>query len=94
MCNSPLYNKQITIRGMMYVGRGNGDDFWFTVHQGRLEQVFSCHVGFRRNLRVEYSPESDVLRLEVLNCPMIDGDIRILFQTSSKTVPKGDTYPW
>ena len=39
--------RRIAIRGMMYVGQGNGDDFWFTVSQGRANPVFSAHLGFR-----------------------------------------------
>ena len=31
--------------GMMYLGQGNGDDFWFNVDQGRSNQVFSAHIG-------------------------------------------------
>jgi PTEN phosphatase family protein len=82
--------KCITIRGMMYVGQGNGDDFWFTVNQGRSNQVFSAHLGFRRNCAVSYNPERDILKIGGLaNCPQVEGDVRILFQTSSRTVPKG-----
>ena len=30
---------------MMYLGQGNGDDFWFNVDQGRDNQVYSAHIG-------------------------------------------------
>ncbi len=82
--------KGISVHGMMYVGQGNGDDFWFTVTQGRSNQVFSAHLGFRRNCSVHYDAEADVLNIDGLgNCPPLEGDVRILFQTSSRTVPKG-----
>ena len=82
--------KRITVRGMMYVGQGNGDDFWLTVSQGRSNPVFSAHLGLRRNCAVAYDPERDVLVIGGLaDCPALEGDVRILFQTSSRTVPKG-----
>lgn len=86
-----LMLKEIHIRGMMYVGQGNGDDFWFTVNKGRGidSQVFSAHIGFRRNCTVQYDAEQDLLKLTAVNCPVLEGDTRILFQTASKTVPKG-----
>ena len=47
-------------------------------------------MGFRRNCDVHYDSEQDILRIGGLgNCPSLEGDIRILFQTSSRTVPKG-----
>ena len=82
--------RRIAVRGMMYVGQGNGDDFWFTVSQGRANPVFSAHLGLRRNCEVSYDPERDVLVVGGLgDCPPLEGDVRVLFQTSSRTVPKG-----
>lgn len=85
---SPLRIKSMSIEGIRFVGQGNGDDFWFTVNQG-AQQVFSGHIGFRRNCEVRYDAEKDVLKIEATNCPSLDGDVRVLFQTSSKLVPKG-----
>lgn len=85
---SPLTIKRITVKGMAHVGQGNGDDFWFTIHQAS-QQVFSGHIGFRRNCEVAYHADKDSLEIDVLNCPLLDGDVRVLFQTSSKLVPKG-----
>ena len=65
---------------MMFVGKGNGDDFWFNIDRGRQNQVFSGHIGFRRNCQVDYNAEKDILTIQILNCPQLDGDIRILFQ--------------
>ena len=65
---------------MMFVGKGNGDDFWFNIDRGRQNQVFSGHIGFRRNCQVDYNAEKDILNIQILNCPQLDGDIRILFQ--------------
>ena len=71
--------------GMMFVGKGNGDDFWFNIDRGRQNQVFSGHIGFRRNCQVDYNAEKDILNIQILNCPQLDGDIRILFQVKTYT---------
>lgn len=84
----PLTLKAIRIRGIKNIGLGNGNDFWFNITKGRSNQVFSAHFGFRRNCIVDYSEAEDLLEVSILNCPTLDGDIRFLFQTSSKTVPK------
>merc|ERR1711981_1186257 len=85
----PLMITKITITGMMFVGKGNGDDFWFNIDRGRQNQVFSGHIGFRRNCQVDYNAEKDILTVQIMNCPQLDGDIRILFQTDNSLVPKG-----
>ena len=41
----PITITQICVTGMMYLGQGNGDDFWFNVDQGRDNQVYSAHIG-------------------------------------------------
>ena len=84
----PLTITKIIISGMMSVGKGNGDDFWFNVDRGRKNQVFSAHIGYRRNCKVDYNSEKDILTIQLLNCPQLDGDIRVLFQTDNKVVPK------
>ena len=86
---SPIILKEIKIRGMMYIGKGTGEDFWVNVDVGRGNQVFSAHFGFQRNCTVVYDPSRDVLTVSLINCPQLDGDIRLLFQTSDKLVPKG-----
>ena len=86
----PITITKITITGMMFVGKGNGDDFWFNIDRGRQNQVFSGHIGYRRNCQVDYNPEKDILTVQIMNCPQLDGDIRILFQTDNSLVPKRD----
>ena len=41
----PLTLTEIKIRGMMYMGRGDGSDFWMEVDLGRGNTVFNCHFG-------------------------------------------------
>eukprot|EP00096_Caligus_rogercresseyi_P015144 TRINITY_DN7586_c0_g1_i1.p1 TRINITY_DN7586_c0_g1~~TRINITY_DN7586_c0_g1_i1.p1 ORF type:complete len:597 (+),score=64.70 TRINITY_DN7586_c0_g1_i1:285-2075(+) len=85
----PLLLKEFTITGMSFVGAGDGSDFWFTVDMGRGNRVFSANLSFNRNCVSDYDSANDVLKIQILNSPILDGDIRVLFQTSSKMVPKG-----
>jgi len=84
----PLTITQITITGIMYIGQGNGDDFWFNIDQGRSNQVYSAHIGLKRNCKTEYDAMKDILTITLVNCPTLDGDVRVLFQTNNKKVPK------
>ena len=43
----PITITKITITGMMFVGKGNGDDFWFNIDRGRQNQVFRYHSGLQ-----------------------------------------------
>ena len=86
---SPIVLKEIHIKGLMYVGSGRGEDFWMNVDVGRANQVYSAHFGFQRNCTVKYDPLKDILSVDLTNCPRLDGDVRVLFQTSNKMVPKG-----
>ena len=86
---SPIVLKEIIIRGMMYLGVGTGEDFWVNVDQGRKNQVYSAHFGFQRNCVTDYNAEADLLTVKLSNCPSLDGDVRMLFQTDNKSVPKG-----
>ncbi len=79
-----LVLRRVELTGMRGVGRGDGSDFWLQVSQGRGNQVFSAHLGFRRNCRVVLVEEEDLVRVDLLNCPVLEGDIRVLFQTSSR----------
>ena len=41
----PLKMTQIKITGMMYMGKGDGSDFWVVVDQGRANTVYTAHFG-------------------------------------------------
>merc|ERR1719219_1868153 len=79
---------EIHISGMMYMGKGDGSDFWMEVDQGRGNTVFTAVFGTQSNCRTVYSGERDLLTVQIINCPVIKGDTRILFQTSARDVPK------
>ena len=41
----PLKLTEIKITGMMFMGRGDGSDFWVVIDQGRANTVFTAHFG-------------------------------------------------
>jgi len=84
----PLTLTEIKIRGMMYMGRGDGSDFWMEVDLGRGNTVFNCHFGNQINCQSSYDSSSDLLTITTVNSPVLKGDVRILFQTSASDVPK------
>ena len=51
--------------------------------------IVTIPVGYQRNCTVNYDPIKDTLSVVLTNCPQLDGDVRVLFQTSNKLVPKG-----
>ena len=48
----PVRITQIKITGVMYMGAGDGSDFWVQVDQGRGNMVFNAHFGQQVNTRV------------------------------------------
>jgi len=84
----PLMLTQIQITGLMYCGRGDGSDFSVEVDQGRGNTIFSADFGNMLNCKPEYDAGIDLLTIQIVNCPVIRGDTRVLFQSSSQQVPK------
>ena len=42
---TPVKITEILIKGMMYMGAGDGSDFWLMIDQGRGNTVFTAHFG-------------------------------------------------
>merc|ERR1712008_661698 len=72
----------------MYCGRGDGSDFSVELDQGRGNTVFTANFGNNLNCKAEYVRATDLLTVQVVNCPVVRGDTRVLFQSSSTQVPK------
>ena len=53
---TPVKITEIVIKGMMYMGAGDGTDFWMMIDQGRGNTVFTAHFGnqVRRLPRFSY----------------------------------------
>ena len=79
---------EVIITGFMYLGAGNGSDFWMKVDQGRGNTVFVAVFGTNNNCTSDYDSTSDTLRIRISNCPDLKGETKVLFQTSSNVVPK------
>ena len=84
----PVRLTEIIITGIMYIGNGTGSDFWVEIDQGRGNTVLTAVFGTQKNCTMEYNSVKDTLRIKVLNCPVLKGDTRVLFQTNSTNVPK------
>ena len=54
-----------------------------------VSKTILFYAGHRRNCKADYNPERDFLTIQLINCPTLEGDIRILFQSHNKSVPKG-----
>jgi len=86
--STPVRITELCLTGCMYMGKGDGSDFWVTVDQGRGNTVFSAHFGNNINCKAVYNANTDTLVVQLVNCPVLRGDTRVLFQTSSHGVPK------
>ena len=84
----PLRLTEITVTGVMFMGKGDGSDFWVELDQGRGNTVFTANFGSQNNCKSNYNSATDTLSVQLINCPVIRGDTRVLFQTSSRQVPK------
>lgn len=84
----PLRITEISVTGVMYMGQGDGSDFWVTVDQGRGNTVFTANFGTQNNCKASYNSATDTLVVQLVNCPMLRGDTRVMFQTSSRQVPR------
>eukprot|EP00092_Neocalanus_flemingeri_P006606 GFUD01007125.1.p1 GENE.GFUD01007125.1~~GFUD01007125.1.p1 ORF type:complete len:594 (-),score=150.38 GFUD01007125.1:72-1853(-) len=84
----PVRLTEISITGVMFMGKGDGSDFWVEIDQGRGNTVFTANFGTQNNCKAAYNSATDTLTVQMINCPVIRGDTRVLFQTSSRQVPK------
>ena len=51
---------------------------------GRSNTVFTANFGSQNNCKASYDAGTDKLTVQLVNCPELTGDIRVLFQTSSR----------
>ncbi|XP_071446337.1 phosphatidylinositol 3,4,5-trisphosphate 3-phosphatase TPTE2-like [Hetaerina americana] len=84
-----LILRTIKVNQITGVGKGNGSDFSVEISLGRNNVVFVADFGSFRNCQVNYNFQGDTLEVHLLNCPILSEDVRLLFQCSSKNVPKG-----
>mmetsp|Transcript_19367 Transcript_19367/g.23975 ORF Transcript_19367/g.23975 Transcript_19367/m.23975 type:complete len:584 (+) Transcript_19367:44-1795(+) len=80
--------KDIVITGMWSVGNGTGSDFRVDIDLGRGNTVYAVDFGSQENCVANYDSEQDVLHVTLSDCPSLIGDVRLLFQTDTRSVPK------
>lgn len=84
----PLKLSKIKIYAMAGIGQGNGYDFSCEIFIGR-KKVLDCDFGANKNCQAVYHSEQDILDIGILNCPVLLGDVKLRFSTTSKNVPRG-----
>lgn len=80
--------KSIKITGITSVGKGDGSDLFMELRQDGLF-IYECNLGTGLNCEVSKCSEEDGIEIRLLNCPNIEGDIKIMFKTNSKKIPIG-----
>ncbi|XP_046389575.1 phosphatidylinositol 3,4,5-trisphosphate 3-phosphatase TPTE2-like isoform X2 [Ischnura elegans] len=84
-----LILRSIKIDQMAGVGNGTGSDFSVEISLGRDNVVFTADMGSFRNCQVNHNFQEDTLEIHLINSPILTEDVRLLFQCSSKSIPKG-----
>merc|ERR1712032_785041 len=73
---------------LLPAGGRDGHGPWHRQPSGRGNTVFSANFGNLLNCKPEYDGGKDLLTVQIVDCPIIRGDTRVLFQSSSDQVPK------
>ncbi|KAK7457270.1 hypothetical protein BaRGS_00039267 [Batillaria attramentaria] len=78
----------VKITGISTVGHGDGSDFTMEVIQeGKV--VFACDLKAQQNCKVLKYPDSDCIVVELVDCPNLEGDVKVMFKTTNKNIPIG-----
>uniref|UniRef100_H2YDZ4 Phosphatidylinositol-3,4,5-trisphosphate 3-phosphatase n=1 Tax=Ciona savignyi TaxID=51511 RepID=H2YDZ4_CIOSA len=78
----------VTITSILGVGRGNGSDLSMQILSGGVE-VLLCKFAEGYNCEMTHNSEQDYVTCQVMNCPVLTGDIKVRFTSTSKTLPRG-----
>ncbi|ESP02383.1 hypothetical protein LOTGIDRAFT_224889 [Lottia gigantea] len=83
-----LRMKSVKIEGLLYVGNGDGSDLGMEIRpEGDL--IWECQFGTNTNCETMKYSDTNSIVVELKNSPVIEGDIKIMFRTTSKLVPLG-----
>lgn len=85
----PLKIKKMKITALAGLGKGNGSDFTCEIFIGRNIKVFDCVFGSDKNCQATYNSELDFLEVVLTNCPVLIGDVKMRFQSTSRNIPRG-----
>ncbi|PVD34487.1 hypothetical protein C0Q70_05762 [Pomacea canaliculata] len=79
--------QSLRIESIGNVGHGDGSDFRMELRQDGL-LIYECNLGTQVNCKVIKYTDTDSIAMELENCPNIEGDIKIMFHTTNKRIPK------
>ena len=88
LVNRQLHLQHLRLVALIGVGQGNGSDLTCRLEVDRREQ-FSMDFGAPVNCEALYHGEQDAMLVQPINCPSLEGDVRLLFYSNSRKVPKG-----
>jgi PTEN phosphatase family protein len=78
--------KSIKITQLIGIGAGTGLDLTCSIYIDR-DMTFGADFGQQTNCMAEYLPEADVLKVNLINCPQLVGNVRIKFNCKTRSVP-------
>jgi len=80
--------KQVTIKSIEGVGKGNGNDLTMQIIQ-RGKILLTCKYKNQQFCKVNHSAESNSIVCQMTSFPLLVDDVKIRFTSSDKSVPKG-----
>ncbi|CAG0903994.1 unnamed protein product [Cyprideis torosa] len=80
---------KIRIYAIHGIGKGDGSDVTIEIDQGRGNTVFVADCSTCTNCNVSYNEENGTCEIELQSCPVLTGEIRVLFDFLSPNVPRG-----
>ncbi|XP_071497279.1 phosphatidylinositol 3,4,5-trisphosphate 3-phosphatase TPTE2-like [Diadema antillarum] len=82
-----LVMQNIRIKHLRGLGKGDGRDLYFEVICSN-KKIFDCQFENGLNCQVIYDPASDCLSARINHCPVLHGDVKIRFKSTSRKVPQ------
>ncbi|KAJ8028289.1 Phosphatidylinositol 3,4,5-trisphosphate 3-phosphatase TPTE2 [Holothuria leucospilota] len=79
--------ESIKLEHLSGIGKGDGRDMSFKVYCDK-QKVHTVKFDGNLNCKAIYDHGTDVLSCTVINCPVLSGNIKIKFESTSKKVPK------
>ncbi|XP_041455910.1 phosphatidylinositol 3,4,5-trisphosphate 3-phosphatase TPTE2-like [Lytechinus variegatus] len=82
-----LIIENIRIRNLAGLGKGDGRDLYFEIITNNMK-VFDCRFENGLNCQSIYDHSSDTLSARITHCPLLHGDVKIRFKSTSRKVPE------
>ncbi|XP_054754734.2 phosphatidylinositol 3,4,5-trisphosphate 3-phosphatase TPTE2-like [Lytechinus pictus] len=82
-----LIIENIRIRNLAGLGKGDGRDLYFEIITNNMK-VFDGRFENGLNCQSIYDHSSDTLSARITHCPLLHGDVKIRFKSTSRKVPE------